>query len=263
MLRCVSHYGWLKALRHAQPADGVAIGVVTLEDVADAHASTVPMAVQRSCSTAKSTTPQASGSASRRLGSCSKRWGAELRLPRVAERGRPVSRRLHGLFTAILWDSARREVVNLTDRFGMRPTYVARPRSALVVSSELKAILADPSVDRTPSDIGVSQFFAFGYFFNEDTLARGVRALPPAAIATYRSPMGHTRNVGTGRRGPRTRNDRRPARLPLGIPMSSTPRFRSRVARAGAGERLGLSLSGGLDARRYSRWCRRPRRSRP
>src|SRR6185436_6523125 len=38
MLRSVSHYEWLEAQKHTQPADGVALGVVTLNSVDKADA---------------------------------------------------------------------------------------------------------------------------------------------------------------------------------------------------------------------------------
>ena len=93
--------------------------------------------------------------------------------------------RLHGEFAAAIWDADQRALHVVTDRFGLRPVYVAQPRGAFVAASEIKAVLAIPGVDTSWSEEGVAEFFGFGHFLGASTLFKGVRAVPPATVGTY------------------------------------------------------------------------------
>jgi asparagine synthase (glutamine-hydrolysing) len=152
---------------------------------------------------------------------------------------------LNGEFAAVVWDSARRELHVVTDRFGLRCLYLAQTPEAFAVASEIKAVLAAPGVDTSWSEAGVAQFFSFGHFYGDDTLLRGVRAVPAATCGTYR--------VDDRRYTENRYWDLRSGTV-LGSPAELTreldERFAAAVARrANTGEHLGLSLSGGLDAR--------------
>ena len=248
MLRRTRHYQWLVARRHSVPARGVALGVVTLDTVPDGDALFTPDGQSALLLDGEIYNAAEEGDRLQTAGIRLETAGAAEVLYRgwLAE-GPQFLARLHGLFTAILWDAARNEVTIVTDRFGMRPTYVARPEGALLVSSEVKALLVDPSVDRTGSETGFSQFFAFGYFFNEDTLFRGIRALPPACYATYQLADGHYEErsyAAAGNAEAATSRDTTALTERLDTALTAAVARRART-----GEQLGLSLSGGLDAR--------------
>src|SRR5439155_24719304 len=115
----------------------------------------------------------------------------------------------------------------------------------LLFASEIKALLADPAVSRRTSLRGVAQFFTFGQLLGEDTLLDGVRLLPAAGLLTYEADTGRL----TLDRYWRLQS--RPA--PRGT-AETLDRIDAAFARAvdrctadTAG--LGLSLSGGMDAR--------------
>lgn len=153
---------------------------------------------------------------------------------------------LHGLFTAAAWDAARRELIVVTDRFGMRPVYVASGNGFFIAASEIKAVLAEPGVDRTLSQTGLAQFFSFGYFLNEDTLLQGVRAVPPATCLRY--------SVDDRRIAERRYWRAQPSRTSSAAGADAVRAVEDTLVaavarRAGPGERVGLSLSAGLDAR--------------
>jgi asparagine synthase (glutamine-hydrolysing) len=152
---------------------------------------------------------------------------------------------LHGCFAAAIWDARARRLSLVTDRFGMRPIYWTHRAGRLAFASEIKALLTDPSVPRTLSQSGVSQFFAFGQFLGDATLYEAVRVLPPAACLTWDASDG-TLTVSE-----------------WAPPVAAAPsadaaawlesigvRLTTAVARACENtDALGLSLSGGLDAR--------------
>jgi asparagine synthase (glutamine-hydrolysing) len=158
--------------------------------------------------------------------------------------GAAFLRYLDGEFSAAIWDSGRRQMHVVTDRFGLRPTYVAQTTDTFGVASEVKSLLALSGVDSAWSDAGVAQFFSFGYFFNDQTLLRGVRAMPAATVGTYRADERRYEEATYWR--PRVR----PVTRPESAATDLEDAFAAAVAkRARPGERLGLSLSGGLDAR--------------
>ncbi len=170
---------------------------------------------------------------------------AELLLHAWRHEGAAFLARLHGSFTAVIWDSAKRELTVINDRFGLKPLYLAQVAGRLLVSTEIKALLADPALRRTWSLTGVAEFFTFGYFLNDDTLFENVRALPPAACATYNVADGHLRIEPYWRARPNAVGGGVDERVKA---LESS--FVTAVARrARPGERLGLSLSGGMDAR--------------
>ena len=153
--------------------------------------------------------------------------------------------RLHGAFSAVIWREANRTLTVITDRFGMRPIYMARPAGACVVASELKTILRAPGIDDGWDEDGLAQLFAFGHFLGDNTLHRGVRALPAAICGVYDAGNDSYREerYWTHRPGSPI------ARVDAAVSALEAALVAAVARRAAPGERLGLSLSGGLDAR--------------
>jgi asparagine synthase (glutamine-hydrolysing) len=176
---------------------------------------------------------------------CTGRSHAELLLRGYQSEGTRFLERLHGAFSALIWNGLEGTLTVITDRFGMRPAYMAQPAGAFVVASEVSAVLSAPGVDAGWDEDGIAEFFAFGHFLGESTPHRGVRALPAATCGVYRPSDDSYREerYWTHRAGvPITRPDAAVSALEEAL-VAAVGR------RAVPGERLGLSLSGGLDAR--------------
>lgn len=152
---------------------------------------------------------------------------------------------LHGLFNAVIWDRDARELTVLTDRFGLRPLYIATTPGAFVVASEVKAVLAQGGVNTASSEAGVAEFFAFGHFINDVTFFAGIRALPPATCLVFHAADGRVDETRYWQPSVRSNGSAASDHVrALDDHLSAAVQRRSR-----SGERLGLSLSGGLDAR--------------
>lgn len=243
MLRRMNHYPWFRTIEHTDPAEGISLGAIALETARSP-------ALARSGRTALVLDGELHDSARerRRLESAGAVFAndgdAELLLKGWQAEGAGFLARVHGLFAALVWDGATRELTLLTDRFGLRPLYVAETPGVFLVASEIKALLVHSGIDRSWSEMGVAQFFAFGHFLGDNTLYRGIRALPPATCAVYRANDDRF-------------EDRRYAPAPRhagGDPKALVRDLDDALVaavgrRAAEGERLGLSLSGGLDAR--------------
>ncbi|WP_228182851.1 asparagine synthase (glutamine-hydrolyzing) [Streptomyces anulatus] len=57
-------------------------------------------------------------------------------------------RDVRGMFAIVLWDRARGQLVLARDRFGIKPLYYHRTDQRIVMSSEIKALFADPTTPR-------------------------------------------------------------------------------------------------------------------
>jgi asparagine synthase (glutamine-hydrolysing) len=87
--------------------------------------------------------------------------------------------RLEGIFAFALWDSARRRLILMRDRLGIKPLFYAWQGGRLAFGSEIKAILAATEVDRNVDDQALMEYLWYGNTFEERTIFRGVRALQP------------------------------------------------------------------------------------
>lgn len=156
-------------------------------------------------------------------------------------------RQIDGSFSAVIWDSRRCEATIVTDRFGNRPLYYAVTGGRLLISSRLKSLAADRDLSRTIDPRGMAQFFTFGHYLGDRTSLAAARIFPAAAQWTWHADRGqwtqqayHTWAEAYQRTFSSTRD----------WISAIGDAFGSAVQRQTAGTRnLGLSLSGGLDAR--------------
>jgi asparagine synthase (glutamine-hydrolysing) len=87
--------------------------------------------------------------------------------------------KLRGMFAFAIWDGRTKSLLLARDRVGIKPLYFHKSESAIVFASEIKAILADPSVRREMVPDLIDRFFTFLYMPGDETLLKGVRKLEP------------------------------------------------------------------------------------
>ncbi len=248
MLRRVRHFSWEQVQRHSAAAGSVAIGAVTLDSVPADACRFTPDGRSALFLDGEIHDAEREG---RRL----QQTGARLLTHGAAEvvfrgwraEGTTFLARLNGTFSAAIWDDDRGELHLITDRFGLRPLYVALAAGGCVASSEIKAVLGCGGVPRGRSEDGIAAFFAFGYLFGTETFFAGIRALPPSTCATFRPADADYREARYW--APRPPGPGRRERAGDLADALDTSLAAAVERRAPAGERLGLSLSGGLDAR--------------
>jgi asparagine synthase (glutamine-hydrolysing) len=95
------------------------------------------------------------------------------------ELGPECLQKLRGMFAFAIWDGRTKTIFLARDRVGIKPLYYCLSNSSLVFASEIKAILADPSIDREIAPEIIDRFLTFLYLPGEETLLRGIRKLPP------------------------------------------------------------------------------------
>src|SRR5262249_20784466 len=70
---------------------------------------------------------------------------------------------LNGMFALALWDERRQVLLLARDRMGEKPLYYTQLGGWLIFGSELRAILAHPSVSRELDLRGLARYLSSGY----------------------------------------------------------------------------------------------------
>jgi asparagine synthase (glutamine-hydrolysing) len=95
------------------------------------------------------------------------------------EYGRECVQRLRGMFAFAIWDRRKRKLFIARDRLGIKPLYYWFDGKKFIFGSEIKTILAYPGIRAEFNAETLSEYLAFGYITEEETMFRGVRKLLP------------------------------------------------------------------------------------
>jgi asparagine synthase (glutamine-hydrolysing) len=95
------------------------------------------------------------------------------------ELGPQCLERLRGMFAFAIWDEKAKSLFLARDRVGIKPLYYCLTDKSLVFASEIKAILADPSIRREIAPEMIDRFLTFLYTPGQETLLKGIRKLLP------------------------------------------------------------------------------------
>ena len=96
--------------------------------------------------------------------------------------------RLVGMFAMAVWDSARRELSLCRDRLGKKPLYVYSEPGLVTFGSELKALIAGPSFDKTVDREALASYLRYLYVPAPRTIFERAIKLPSAHILTISDP---------------------------------------------------------------------------
>jgi len=96
---------------------------------------------------------------------------------------------LNGMYALAIWFQPERTLLLARDRLGIKPLYYAVVGGQFIFASEIKALLAHPGLAREVRVDALSEFLAFRTLSDDETLLRGIHALP----------AGHVLRVSPGR----------------------------------------------------------------
>ncbi len=85
---------------------------------------------------------------------------------------------LNGMFAFAVFDARENRLVLGRDRAGEKPLYYLERDGEVMFASEMKALLAHPSVSRDIDLPALTRYLLFGYFPAPHTPFRGIRKLP-------------------------------------------------------------------------------------
>jgi asparagine synthase (glutamine-hydrolysing) len=101
--------------------------------------------------------------------------------------GADCVRRFRGMFAFAIWDRNQDTLFLARDRLGVKPLhYAVLPDGMVLFGSEIKALLADASLDRSIDPLAVEEYFAYGYIADPRSIFNSIRKLPPACTLTVR-----------------------------------------------------------------------------
>src|SRR6202790_1939131 len=100
------------------------------------------------------------------------------------EKGESFLNDLNGMFAFALWDARREKLLLARDRFGKKPLFYYIDGSRLLFASEIKGLLADPSVPRQIDPEALSAYLSLGYVPCPSSIFKGIQKLPPASWMT-------------------------------------------------------------------------------
>jgi asparagine synthase (glutamine-hydrolysing) len=86
---------------------------------------------------------------------------------------------LRGMFSFALWDASRHCFFAARDRFGIKPFYYCHTSERFLFGSEIKSLLAHPSMRPELNRACLPEYLAFGYLSGAETFFAGVRKLAP------------------------------------------------------------------------------------
>jgi asparagine synthase (glutamine-hydrolysing) len=95
------------------------------------------------------------------------------------ELGPQCLEKLRGMFAFAIWDENTKTLFLARDRVGIKPLYYSLTNESLVFASEIKALLADPSVNREIAPEIIDRFLTFLYLPGQETLLKGIQKLAP------------------------------------------------------------------------------------
>lgn len=156
---------------------------------------------------------------------------------------------LNGQWGAAIWDGPRSRLLLTRDPMGIRPLYYyvdqRGGRSRLLFASEIKALFADPEVERQIDVRGLDQVFTFWHTIAPRTIFKGVHELPAGHHLVVERGELHTRPYFELDYG-KSDLDANESRLAEELLAEIVESARLRLLRSDVP--VGAYLSGGLDS---------------
>ncbi|OLE62428.1 MAG: asparagine synthase (glutamine-hydrolyzing), partial [Cyanobacteria bacterium 13_1_40CM_2_61_4] len=97
-------------------------------------------------------------------------------------------RRFVGMFAIAVWDAERRELSLIRDRVGKKPLYVYSEPGLITFGSELKALLAGPSFDRSIDRTALAAYLRYLYVPAPKSIFERAIKLPAGHLLTVSDP---------------------------------------------------------------------------
>jgi asparagine synthase (glutamine-hydrolysing) len=157
-------------------------------------------------------------------------------------------RALDGIFSAVAYHRTKKKLYLVNDRYGLKHLYTTQRGESFSFASEIKAFLSLPGARPKLHKEAIADFFRTGYFLGDNTWFEGISLLPPASFLCW-----DLRTKALSEKQYFQLEDLRPFTEKVD-PRELTEELgclftRSVQRRAKDEEKIGITLSGGLDSR--------------
>jgi asparagine synthase (glutamine-hydrolysing) len=162
---------------------------------------------------------------------------------------------LNGRFHGLLADRTQRTVLLFNDRYGMHRIYYHEAKEAFYFAAEAKAILVVCPELRRADPRSLGEFVSCGCVLENRTLFNGIHVLPPASAWIFRGGSRISEETYFNSREWEEQTPMEPEQYYRELRQvfsQNLPRYLN------GSERLGMSLSGGLDTRAVMAWQNLP-----
>lgn len=162
---------------------------------------------------------------------------------------------LNGSFVISILDEQKDELIVANDRLGSKELFYIKDQDGLRYSSEIKALLVEPSIKPKLNSEAVAEFFTFSHLLDSKTLFQGVELLPPASILRY--------DCGTSQLQIETYwdfefdRDEEPENIETYLEEFESLMEKAVGRRMEDKSKIGIFLSGGLDSRLMAGFAKR------
>ena len=99
--------------------------------------------------------------------------------------GDALPEKLLGMFAFAVWDSERKRLVMVRDRYGKKPLFYTQEKGRLIFASELEALLGGMERQPSVSPQGFASYARFGYVPGVETTYAGIQRLAPGHILVW------------------------------------------------------------------------------
>lgn len=110
---------------------------------------------------------------------------AEVILHLYEEEGVNSLRRLGGMFAFAIWDVRKSRLLLCRDRLGIKPVVYSYSGKQFSFASEIKALLADPSLSRDIDFSALSLYLSLSYIPAPWTIFKGIKKLEPGCYLVF------------------------------------------------------------------------------
>ncbi|KHL97115.1 asparagine synthase [Paenibacillus sp. IHB B 3415] len=100
--------------------------------------------------------------------------------------GERFIKRLRGMFGLVIWDKKQDLLLAARDPFGIKPVYYCETPSGIMISSEIKALLASGKIDREVDGQAYSHYLTFQYVPEPATMFKGINKLMAGHMLTIK-----------------------------------------------------------------------------
>ena len=152
---------------------------------------------------------------------------------------------LEGRFAAAVWSASKGKLTLLSDKFGTKPLYYSLNSGELVFATKINSIREVLEEDATWNPHGLVQFFTFGHLWNRDTFWASIDCMDAATELAYYVDQG---KVAFERYWRPSKPGRQQSRKES-LARITDCLFTAVDEQCSGATHLGVSLSGGLDAR--------------
>jgi asparagine synthase (glutamine-hydrolysing) len=167
---------------------------------------------------------------------------------------------LNGRFHGLLTDRARGTATLFNDRYGMHRLYYCETKDAFYFSAEAKAILKVCPELRNADPRGLGEFVACGCALENRTLFQGLFVLPPGSAWVFRNGLIESKDTYFE---PSEWENQTPLDPELYYRELQQVFSRNLPRYFNGNERIGISLTGGLDTRMIMAWWKAAPQSLP